>query len=179
MCHCVLSYTFIYCILENGDIIIYIYIISVNINEHIIHEYILHTPTLHQKKPWRWHHSGCPNNGLPNSTTNHSRVIQPGCWRTTDGSGDGNPPWKLRLWWLADGPLFSRISIISADYDDQNMGLNGINDFLMINGFRMDKGGMIIPSFGIPFKKKKTLHRGMAIPKVYPTFEHGTSGYKL
>ena len=39
--------------------------------------YILHTPTLHQNKLGE-NHSGCPNNGLPNSTTNHSRVIQPG-----------------------------------------------------------------------------------------------------
>lgn len=33
--------------------------ISVNINENIIHEYILHTPTLHQKKLGA--DTGCPN----------------------------------------------------------------------------------------------------------------------
>lgn len=60
--------------------------------------------------------------------------------------GDGNPDhWDFGDF---DGPFLSRISIISADCDDQNMGL------MMINGFRMDKGGMIIPSFGIPLKKK-------------------------
>ena len=49
--------------------------ISVNINENIIHEYILHTPTLHQKNLALT--LDVPT-GLPNSTANHSRVIQPG-----------------------------------------------------------------------------------------------------